>query len=217
MRTILILFLSLGLCAGENSNIHGTVLDFSGRSVEAARVTCQDQSVYTNAEGRFSIPGVDKCSAKIEKAGFITQTVLLTAATEARITLEVAGHTESVDPQRRSRLRNQPDHHRRITFRDPGTLRHTGWARRQRCIAHTYSGRGGHAQQPRARCVPANPEERVNWFDRVIRRHAGNGWPARSTRSAGIAGATGTAGCARRTRSTGPSGNGHKSVGFRGL
>jgi outer membrane cobalamin receptor len=96
MRTILILFLSLGLCAGENSNIHGTVLDFSGRSVEAARVTCQDQSVYTNAEGRFSIPGVDKCSAKIEKAGFITQTVLLTAATEARITLEVAGHTESV-------------------------------------------------------------------------------------------------------------------------
>jgi outer membrane cobalamin receptor len=96
MRTIFLLSLSLGLCAGENSNIHGTVLDFSGQSVEAARVTCQDQSVYTNAEGRFSITGVDKCSAKIEKTGFKTQTVGLTAATEARITLDLAGHTESV-------------------------------------------------------------------------------------------------------------------------
>ncbi len=56
MRTIFLLSLSLGLCAGE-TNIHGTILDPSGRPVEAARVTCQDQSVYSNAEGRFTIAG----------------------------------------------------------------------------------------------------------------------------------------------------------------
>ena len=58
MRTIFLLSLSLGLCAGENSNIHGTILDPSGRPVEAARVTCQNQSVYSNVEGRFNINGI---------------------------------------------------------------------------------------------------------------------------------------------------------------
>jgi vitamin B12 transporter len=96
MRSILLLSLSLGLCAGENSNIHGTVIDFSGRSVEAARVTCQNQTVYTNAEGRFVIPGVDKCQVNIEKTGFKPYTVDLTSQTESRITLELAGHTETV-------------------------------------------------------------------------------------------------------------------------
>jgi len=96
MRSILLLSLSLGLCAGENSNIHGTVIDFSGRSVEAARVTCQNQSVYTNAEGRFVIPGVDKCQVSIEKTGFKPYTIDLTSQTDARTTLELAGHTETV-------------------------------------------------------------------------------------------------------------------------
>ena len=96
MRTILLLSLSLGLCAGENSNIHGTILDPSGRPVEAARVTCQTQSVYSNAEGRFTIANVDKCQASIEKTGFRPYTIDLTSQTEARITLELAGHTETV-------------------------------------------------------------------------------------------------------------------------
>ena len=79
MRTILLLSLSLGLCAGENSNIHGTILDPSGWPVEAARVTCQDQSVYSNAEGRFTIANVDKCQASIEKTGFRPYTIDLTS------------------------------------------------------------------------------------------------------------------------------------------
>jgi vitamin B12 transporter len=95
MRTIFLLSLSLGLCAGETS-IHGTIFDPSGRPVEAARVTCQNQSVYSNAEGRFMINGVDKCEARVEKAGFKPSTTDLTAASEAKITLAIAGPVETV-------------------------------------------------------------------------------------------------------------------------
>jgi len=96
MRTLFVLSLSLGLCAGENSDIHGTILDPSGRPVEAARVTCQTQSVYSNAEGRFAISGPDKCQAVVEKAGFKTLTADLTAASEAKLTIEIAGRVDSV-------------------------------------------------------------------------------------------------------------------------
>jgi vitamin B12 transporter len=99
MRTILLLSLSLGLCAGETS-IHGTVLDPSERPVEAARVTCQNQSVYTNAEGRFvinvPINDGDACAAQITKPGFETRTVDLTAASEAKIALAIAGPVDTV-------------------------------------------------------------------------------------------------------------------------
>jgi outer membrane cobalamin receptor len=95
MRTILLLSLSLALCEGETS-IHGTVLDPSGRAIEAARVTCQNRSVYTNAEGRFTIPGLDKCSAQIEKAGFETRTADLRSGDESKIPLAVAGPVENV-------------------------------------------------------------------------------------------------------------------------
>jgi vitamin B12 transporter len=96
MRTIFLLSLSLGLCAGENSNIHGTILDPSGRPVESARVACENQSVYSNAEGRFSIGGVTGCKATVEKTGFDSQTVDLTAGSDAKITLEIAGRVETV-------------------------------------------------------------------------------------------------------------------------
>jgi vitamin B12 transporter len=96
MRTIFLLSLSLGLCAGENPAIHGTILDPSGRPVEAARVTCQNQSVYSNVEGRFSINSVDKCQARVDKTGFDPLTVDLNAASDAKITLQIAGRVETV-------------------------------------------------------------------------------------------------------------------------
>lgn len=96
MRTILLLSLSLGLCAGENLELHGTILDPSGRAVEGARVTCENRSVYSNAEGRFSIAGIDKCLARVEKTGFDSRTVDLTGASDAKIALELAGRTETV-------------------------------------------------------------------------------------------------------------------------
>ena len=96
MRTILLLSLSLGLCAGENLQLRGTILDPSGRPVEAARVTCQNQSVYSNAEGRFSVSGPDKCQAEVEKTGFDSRTVDLNAASETKITLQIAGRVDTV-------------------------------------------------------------------------------------------------------------------------
>src|SRR3984957_9596595 len=96
MRTIFLLSLSLGLCAGENSSIHGTVVDPSDRPVEAARVTCQNQSVYSNVEGRFNINSVDKCEASVDKTGFDPLTVDLTAASDVKVTLQIAGRVETV-------------------------------------------------------------------------------------------------------------------------
>src|ERR1017187_252907 len=96
MRTLILLTLSLAVCAGETSNIHGTILDPSGWPVEGARIKCGNQSVYSNAEGRFSLAGLDKCDASIEKPGFKPQTSPLTAQTESKITLVVAGPVETV-------------------------------------------------------------------------------------------------------------------------
>jgi len=95
MRTILLLSLPLALW-GETTNIHGTILDSTGRPVEGAQVSCQGQTVFTNIEGRFTVNGVDRCDARIEKPGFETQTARLIAASEGRITLAVAGPVETV-------------------------------------------------------------------------------------------------------------------------
>ena len=94
MRTILLLSLSLATCAGES--IHGTILDPSGRAVEGARVVCKNQAVYSSAEGRFSLPGYDRCEARVEKTGFQTLTQVLTSESESKITLAIAGPAEKV-------------------------------------------------------------------------------------------------------------------------
>src|SRR5208282_2269248 len=96
MRTTCLLFLSLAISAGDTNNIHGTVLDPSGRPVEGARVICPNQSVYSNLDGRFNFANIDRCDARVEKTGFTPQTVSLASDSENKITLAVAGPTESV-------------------------------------------------------------------------------------------------------------------------
>ncbi len=96
MRTILFLSLSLAICDGQTSNIHGTLLDPSGRPVEGARVSCRNQSVYSNVEGRFTLAGVDQCDVQIEKQGFQPHTAQLTAQAESKTTLVVSGPVETV-------------------------------------------------------------------------------------------------------------------------
>ncbi len=96
MRIIILLSLSLATLAGETTNIHGTVLDPSARPVQGARVTCRDQAVYTNFEGRFTLANLDRCDARIEKAGFESQTVQLAASADARVVLAIAGPVETV-------------------------------------------------------------------------------------------------------------------------
>jgi vitamin B12 transporter len=95
MRSILLLSLSLVSLAGETPNIHGTILDPSNRPVEGASVACQSQTVYSNSDGRFTING-DKCGVRIEKQGFKTQTAQVRTADDNKITLQVAGPTDSV-------------------------------------------------------------------------------------------------------------------------
>jgi vitamin B12 transporter len=100
MRITIFLSLSLAVWAGETNNIHGTILDPSARPIEGARVTCQDRAVYSNIQGRFSLAldklTGDKCDARIEKTGFVAQTVPLTASNDSRITLAVEGPVETV-------------------------------------------------------------------------------------------------------------------------
>ena len=96
MRILTLLSLSLAICASETSNIHGTILDPSARPVEGARASCGNQSVYSNTEGRFTLAGLDKCDADIEKQGFEPKKIPLSAQAESRITLVVAGPVETV-------------------------------------------------------------------------------------------------------------------------
>lgn len=96
MRITIFLFLSLAMWAGETSNIHGTILDPSGRPVEGARISCGDRAVYSNTEGRFTLAGMDRCDASIEKTGFEKKTAQLAPSNEGKITLVVAGPVETV-------------------------------------------------------------------------------------------------------------------------
>jgi vitamin B12 transporter len=96
MRTFFFLFLPLAIHAGGTSDIHGTIADPSGRPVEGARVSCSNKITYSDALGRFTVTGVDKCDAQIEKAGFSAQTLPLTAAMESKIALVITGPAESV-------------------------------------------------------------------------------------------------------------------------
>lgn len=96
MRTLTLLSLSLAICAGETSNIHGTILDPLARPVEGARVSCGNQSVYSNTEGRFTLSGIDTCDANIEKHGFEPKKIQLSSQAESRIALVVAGPVENV-------------------------------------------------------------------------------------------------------------------------
>src|SRR5216684_5127763 len=96
MRIFIVFFLPLAVYASGTSDIHGTIVDPSGRPVEGARVSCSNKTAYTDALGRFTIAGIDKCDAHIEKPGFTAQSSILTAAAETKIALVVAGPAETV-------------------------------------------------------------------------------------------------------------------------
>ena len=57
MRIFTLFFLPLAICAGGTSDIHGTVVDPSGRPVEGARVSCSSKTAYSDALGRFTAAG----------------------------------------------------------------------------------------------------------------------------------------------------------------
>src|ERR1700682_6183975 len=94
--TFILLTLTAGSLAAENSSIHGTVLDPSPRPVEGARISCANKTVYSSAEGIFVLAGIDNCDAAVYKAGFHAQSLKLSTREASRIALEIVGPSESV-------------------------------------------------------------------------------------------------------------------------
>ncbi len=74
--------------------IEGVVLDPSGRAIPGARLECAGRVALSGFDGRFSLPGIDRCRAAVSAEGFETRTVELEPG--AAIELGVAGVRERV-------------------------------------------------------------------------------------------------------------------------
>lgn len=76
--------------------VQGVVVDSSGGAVAGARIECGGREARTAYDGRFSIPGVEHCQARVEAPGFETKTIELVASAPARIELPVAALAERI-------------------------------------------------------------------------------------------------------------------------
>ena len=78
--------------------IHGTVVDPSGRPVEGAIVSCGAETISTNSAGAFE--AAQSCQARVEKPGFTPATVTLdsssSSAMGARIALKLSPQSDRV-------------------------------------------------------------------------------------------------------------------------
>ncbi|MEK7408882.1 MAG: TonB-dependent receptor [Acidobacteriota bacterium] len=95
-RILLASFLSLPLLPARQIAVEGTVLDPSGRPVNGARVECAGRAAVTGLDGRFSLPGVQRCEATVSAPGFAPGRVSLLAAAPARIELALAVLAERI-------------------------------------------------------------------------------------------------------------------------
>jgi outer membrane cobalamin receptor len=74
----------------------GLVLDPSGRPIAKARVECAGRLAETGPDGRFTLAGVEPCTATVSAPGFRTARVALAAPEAARIELAIAPRAERV-------------------------------------------------------------------------------------------------------------------------
>jgi len=77
-------------------NVRGVVFDPTARPVEGAKVSCGQETISTDAAGRFEFHGSSSCEATIAKPGFASQTVHLTDSEEKRINLALAPTSDRV-------------------------------------------------------------------------------------------------------------------------
>lgn len=76
--------------------VQGVVVDSSGGAVAGARIECGGREARTAYDGRFSIPGVEHCQARVEAPGFETKTIELVGPGPVRIELAVAALAERI-------------------------------------------------------------------------------------------------------------------------
>jgi vitamin B12 transporter len=74
--------------------IHGTVVDPSGRPVEGAQVSCGTETATTNSSGVFEV--AQSCQAKVEKPGFATATTAMDFSKENHIALSLSTQSDRV-------------------------------------------------------------------------------------------------------------------------
>lgn len=86
----------IGAAAVAQNAVQGVVVDLSGGAVVGARIECDGRQARTAYDGRFLIPGVERCQARVEAPGFETKIIELVAATPARIELAVAALAERI-------------------------------------------------------------------------------------------------------------------------
>ncbi len=100
MRSFLLLSCQLLLGAGflcaDQPYVRGVVVDSSGRAIHGARVECAGEAIITGLDGRFQIPSVQQCRAVVSAPDFETSQTELTAQSESRVQLSVAGLRERI-------------------------------------------------------------------------------------------------------------------------
>jgi len=76
--------------------VHGVVVDPTGRRVEGALVACENQTSTTDQQGAFRFADSAGCDAKISKPGFSKQTATLDSTKDNEVTLNIAPASERV-------------------------------------------------------------------------------------------------------------------------
>jgi vitamin B12 transporter len=74
--------------------IHGTVVDPSGRPVEGAKVSCGAETISTNSAGAFEAG--QSCQARVEAPGFAPATSPIDSSKENRIVLTLSPQSDRV-------------------------------------------------------------------------------------------------------------------------
>ena len=96
MRLFSICFLASAALAAAENQIQGRIVDPSGRSVPGARVECAGRAATTEAGGRFVIPGIERCDARVAKDGFEPVQAELRSGAANEIALSLAAQSDRI-------------------------------------------------------------------------------------------------------------------------
>jgi outer membrane cobalamin receptor len=87
-------FLLTPVLAAQTAAINGIVVDSSGGAIAGARLECAGIVTLSASDGRFRLPGVSECNARIAAPGFAESLTRLSG--DATVRLEIAAVSERV-------------------------------------------------------------------------------------------------------------------------